>query len=256
MPTFRERPLTWLFWIATICATITGYVKNPEANWLNVILLAQLYVVSGWAALSTAHRLMRGASLVLAPLILALFTHATQRSPDESAYVLAFALILGGAVFIATRVFAYIVLTIGPPLHRDGRLWQISIVELFGWTIVAALGSWALSMAKLRELDEVMIPWETLAGIVPPSILMSVFLAPRPRHDRASLLLAATGFALFYAAANRLGSLRIIDHVMFAAVFGYVGLWVLVVRLDEQAVVTLGASEHQLGSSIGDTTEE
>jgi hypothetical protein len=218
-------------------------------------LLAQVYVASGWAAVGDAHRLSRATALILAPLALALITYASQRSPDEGAYVLAFGLILGGLVFIATRTIAYVVLAISPLKQRDGKRWQISIVEMFGWTIVVALGSWAVTMSKLPELEHIHILWETLASIIPAAMIMALFLAPRPRHDRVSLLLAGAGMIAFYASVNLLGRMDSDDHGLFGALFGYVALWVLVIRLDEAATVEM-SNEAQGEIRIVGPTEE
>lgn len=244
MPTWRLRPLTWLFWIATLCATLTGWVKNPDADWLTMLLLAQVYVVSGWAAVGKSHRLVKGAALVLAPLTLALVTYASQRSPDEGAYVLAFAVVLGGLVFIATRAIVHAVCAIRRR-HVASR-WRVSIVEMLGWTIVVALGSWAISLAKLPPLEHIHALWETLASTIPPSIMMGLFLAPPPRHDRASLLLTGAGLAAFYVVAQLLGRADGEDHGLFASLFGYVAFWILVVRLDENAAPVATPRAHSL----------
>jgi hypothetical protein len=257
MPTFCQRPLTWLFWIATVCILIAGCVKDSNSTWFNIILWAQLYVISGWAAVTQAHRLTRGSVLILAPLAPALVTYATQRTPDETAFVLSYDLMLVGLVFVATRALVYVVRAIGPSKRPDGRPWQISVVEMFGWTIVVAIGSWAVSMSKLPEIEQVGWIWETLASIIPASIMMALFLAPRPRHDRASLLISIAGVMAFYAAANVLGNLNNNDHWVFTGMFGYVALWIMVVRLDEHAAMMIETSNgNHSGSSIAGATED
>ncbi len=256
MPTFRQRPLTWLFWIATACATVTGYVRDSNSNWFNELLLSQLYVISGWAAVSEVHRLARASVLLLAPIGLALTTYPTQQAPDEGEYVLAFGLILTCLIFIATRVLSFAVRAIGQSTQTNGKHWQISLVEMFGWTIVTAIGSWAVSKSKLPPMERVGWVWETLASIIPASIMMALFLAPRPRHDRASLLISLAGLIAFYAAANLLGNLSGGEHWVFTVTFGYVALWILVVRLDEQAASTASSDDSRQGIKIADVSAD
>lgn len=238
MYAFRQRPLTWLFWIATACASLVGVVRYPESEWLGALLFAQLYVISGWAAISEVHRLGRGATLVIGPLALAAVVFRSQRAADEASHTLAFALVMAGLVFAATRVL--VLLLRMPQAQRreaDGKRWQISIVEMFGWTIVVAVSSWAVSLAKLPKLEHFHALWPTLFSSIPAAMLMAMFLAPRRHHDRVSLVLVLVGLLTFFAAAGRWDYLDRSDHMLFASLFAYTAFWVLVVRLDENAAL-------------------
>jgi hypothetical protein len=235
MHSFRQRPLTWLFWIETACLDVIGALRVNDGSWFNVLLMAQLYVISGWAAVGKAHRLARGGLFIAAPLAVAFAVRLGQRSPNESTAVLAFSLMLSGIVWASTACVAALDrLAIGTP-NAAGQRWQISIAELLGWTIVAAIASAAASSSKMPPLEHVHALGGVLLSAVPAGAIMALFLAPIPRHDRASTALITVVFASYFAGTFLWSDLDPSDHAWFAAVYGYIALWILVVRLDEQA---------------------
>src|SRR5688572_5423910 len=130
MPPFRQRPLTWLFWIATLCLTAVGAFADEEFSWLFALLSGQLHVLCGWAAIARANRLARGAVLVIAPLWITAAILRHQSTPDmtEARMVLGTMILVGGLQFIVTAFFA----TLLRHLPRQQRQvakerWQISM---------------------------------------------------------------------------------------------------------------------------------
>ena len=236
MYSFRQRPLTWLFWIATICLTAVGALKSNEATWFGLLLTGQLYVLSGWMGISQAHRLARGAVLVIAPLWLTAMVLRSQRTPngEEAKTVLGVAMALGGIVFLATAIIAAI-LRLGPAQRTTNRSrWQISVAEILGWTIVVAIASWSVSHAMLPSWATIHGPLSMTLSAILAGTLISLFLAPQPPHDRVSTAMATILVATYFAVMRWEGVLSSELGAM-AALLAFVGLWVLVVRLDEQA---------------------
>lgn len=236
MPTFRQRPLTWLFWIATACAIAVGAFKKPEAGWLAWLLTALLYVVSSWAAVSRAHRLARGAVLSVLPFAVALAVASHQRVATETPALLAYSLLIIGTTFVAARLTTLLVRRLpGQPADCDCPLWQVSIAEMLGWTLVLAIVSFAVSWSKLPPLDNLYGFWEPLSGGLPVGIVAGLFLGPRRRHDRVSFVTSIVVLGGYLAGLAPWGHLSLDDYREFVVMFACIPFWIVVVRLDEQA---------------------
>jgi hypothetical protein len=229
-----ERPLTWLFWIATVCADGLGTLKHPDADWFGLLMIAQVYVVCGWAAVSHGHRLARAGIALAATLVVSLLRYYSQRSAGEAQVFLAACLTLGALVVIFTGGLSFILRAL-PGQRRGGERnkFQLSTIELFGWTIVTAMGSWALTLAELPSLDAWGL-WSTLLSPVPAAIMVAGFLGPR-RFDRAMLVVCIAAVAFFLFAAYRWDNHQTNDLMNWAQVFAYVAFWIFVVRLDDAA---------------------
>jgi hypothetical protein len=236
MPSFRERPLTWLFWLATACADLLGLLKYPEADWFATLMYGQLYIACAWAAISLVHRLVRAAAAIVAPLLVSLAVYYSQRVPSEAPAVLAAGLILGALVVIFTGILTLFYRALpGQPRDAAGKKFQFSITELLGWTILTALASWAITLAELPPLEHIWGLWSSLFSPVPPAVIVAGFLAPKRHFDRLSLLLSIATVIVFLAAANRWDNHGAEDLRNWAQLFGYVAFWVFVVRLDQAA---------------------
>ena len=236
MAWFVRRPLTCLFWIAALCGGVVGLRDHPQSDWFVALLFGQLYIVAAWAAVGGAHRLARGGVLVAVPLVPAAIALWAGDSSDEPQQTLAFAMIVTGITFAATWSLATILGVIGARRHEGiGPRWQISVTEILGWTIVAAIASWAASMARIPKLEHVYGLWTTMLTPIPPAVMAAVFLGVRPRCDRVGLVAVIVVLAAFFVFASQWDEQRGDDLAMYAFMFALVGLWTLVMRLDENA---------------------
>jgi hypothetical protein len=241
---FRRRPLTWLFWIATACADAVGVVKHPDADWLATLMFGQLYVVCGWATVSRGRRLVRAGAALAAPLLVSLVVLYSQRSPGEAPAELAASLILGSLVVLCTGVLTIAWRALpGEPRGGEGSKFQISVLELLGWTVVTAVGSWLVTLAELPPLEYIWGLWSALFSPLPAAIMMAGFLGPRRGFDRTNVLLSSAAVAIFLFAAYRWDNHDADDLLNWTELFAYVALWIFVVRLDEAAGLAHSRSE-------------
>lgn len=226
---FRERPLTWLFWMATACISLAGFARAGHSAWFGMFLEGVLLVLSAWAAIGRAHRLARGAVLVCAPLPLAAVAHSYGRAADEAAWVLGVAMAYGLTAF-ATAGMAAWGLAIWSHQRPPAVRWRFSVIELMGWMIVVAIGSWAVSYARMPPWHTPLLSPLVLVDAVPPAAAMALFASWR-RRDPASLGAAAVLLAAY--AASSQGSAAMPDVRDLAVSYAYVAAWIVVVRLDE-----------------------
>lgn len=233
MTWFLRRPLTCLFWVAALCGGVAGLREQP--SWWVALLYAVLYIVSAWAAVGGAHRLARGGILVTAPLALAagvLFNSGRVDARDT----LALAMLMTGIVFALTlglSVFGRIVRRRDNPTGEPR--WQISLTEILGWTIVAAIASWSASMAHIPDWENVYGLATTMLTPVPAAAMVAAFLGVQPRCDRAGLVAVIAVLGAFFLFAVKWDQQSGDNLAMYAFMFTVVGLWTLVVRLDENA---------------------
>lgn len=238
MPAFRQRPLTWLFWIATASLNVVGLFRYPEAEWFSALLWAQLYLIAGWAAVGGGHRLARGAALATMPLAMAFVVHVSQRSVNEGPAVLAISLVFAGLMFIATLTFSAILRSLPKQQKAIRPPWQISLSEILGWTIVVALLSWGIHLSELPPLEHFFGVTETLLSVIPASLTIALFVAPARKHDRISLVVALLVQLAYFAIVDYLDNFDLADQLPFVLMLGYLVLWVVVLRLDEAAAIS------------------
>ena len=69
MYAFRQRPLTWLFVIATLCVDAVAATYQFPAAAVMAMFFGQAFVVGGWLALGGAHRLFRAAVFIVVLMV-------------------------------------------------------------------------------------------------------------------------------------------------------------------------------------------
>jgi hypothetical protein len=236
MGSFRSWPLTWLFFLAALSVAVAHGLRDDNSLVMIAILTGQVFVVAGWAAAGKSHRLARGGLLVVAPLASALSVASFEGSPSGIPEVLAGMMILCAVVFLTTYLCLF--------LHRaaiaqvessDASLWRFSIVEVLGWTAVVAIASFTASKAHLPPLEHIYGVWQIALSAVVAGVLVGLFLAPPPRHDRTSLALAIGIVGAYFLGVNWIEDFDSEDAISMGGTFSYVALWTLVVRLDEHA---------------------
>lgn len=161
MPSFRERPLTWLFLIATLCLDAVALSTDNESHFANGLALGQLFVVSGWLVLGRAHRVARAALFICVIGLLTAPDYIIPRLKSNFYVDLTWPVILALLIAMGVSTVANTALWLG--LARLGfrgkkefRLadWQFPLAELFGWTIIVAVGSVGMRLADFSYMDD------------------------------------------------------------------------------------------------------
>ncbi|MCC6493646.1 MAG: hypothetical protein IT424_11575 [Pirellulales bacterium] len=240
MPPFRQRPLTWLFLAALACAALAVRARHSQSAWLDVLWLGQLYIVAGWAALSGAHRLARAGVVIAWILGAALGAADLRQTTPDLRYILGSLTLLTGVSFGLTWLLKRLARSLSTPddLPPAGR-WQFPLAESFGWTIVVAVAAAVLPHAAFAHLWEVseLLPQLALSGAA--ALIMTLFLVPQPRRDRAGLVAAAIASAGLFALLPRITpAFNAASQQVAAGALAVVALWTLVQRLDEQAAAS------------------
>jgi hypothetical protein len=163
----RDHLLIWLFIAASVVVDLALMVgPNRSGDTLAVLkglVLGQVAELAIWAARGQAHRLARGATLVCATTGLALVTAAAIRLPmaEWLAQLSAMAL----AVLLTALV-------VDGLLNRrraaeqgvQQKNLQFPLIELFGWTIVVAVVSFAGRHMIFDFLRRSPYTWRTVAA--------------------------------------------------------------------------------------------
>jgi hypothetical protein len=240
MYAFRQRPLTWLFAIATLCvdAMIIFLSFQPRGALFNGatagLLMGQCWALGAWLVLGHAHRLVRGIIVVLSvAAINAVRATAAYRAwgdfklswTFELEWYAVSAAVSAGAAWIAVLFVGRNQLGVDSPL--DDRF-HFPLVELFGWTIVVAVASWifgAVVYEYLIEYSDALIVGITAAGIA-GILAITNYQTRRPWLGiGGAAILMACGFGLSaYAKQNINWSLGwvLIFGFSYSAVWGVV----------------------------------
>lgn len=235
MTWFLRQPLTCLFWIALLCGIAVG-LRDAFENWTGLLLFGAMYVVGAWAAVGRANRLARGAILAAAPLVPAAAFWRVDANPAVARNALGLDMLIAWSTFAVTLALSLLLNALSRRSRSDvAAKWQIAIVELLGWTIVAAIASWSASMAHLPARDEFYHFWSTMLTPIPAATIAASFLGAVPRRDRLGVVATAVATAAFFLLAHRLDEVNGEEAAIYAAMFGIVALWALVTRLDEAA---------------------
>jgi hypothetical protein len=167
MDPFRRRPLAALFLLATLCVDALVPALQPAIQQSGVeylllgALVGQAWTAGAWLVLGSAHRLSRGAVFVAAMAGLATLVVLGEPHPNPSRmeWGRAFGVVslLGAAAIVGAAIPAAMLRATAPRPAKDRPL-QFPIVELFGWTVVVAFGSWAVSAAQYGQLVRVVLP--------------------------------------------------------------------------------------------------
>ena len=241
----RNYPLTWLFIIATVCVDAAvllsaawGSVLTDDSGlrfyvW-NYALPAQFSCLAVWAIYGKTHRLAKAAWVTLAcGLLLALtwwtVEPAFRVETISFNFIQFFAVLLGVALLRACGVGA-------EPATDQPESLRFSLVEMFGWTMIVALWSFALRLAGVNFIiDAYWWVWIATAAIAPlvvtPVLFANVTLGSRPFG-----LLAVYLFALIaYAIGNRFmdGPLPFWALSMAITQITYISAWWAMLRTDE-----------------------
>lgn len=161
MPSFRERPLTWLFLIATLCLDAMALSTNNESHFANGLALGQLFVASGWLVLGRAHRLARAAVFICVIGLLTAPDYIIPRLKSNFYVDLTWPVILALLIAMGVSTVANAALWLGLARLTSRGLkefrrahWQFPLAELFGWTIIVAVASVGMRLADFSYMDD------------------------------------------------------------------------------------------------------
>lgn len=240
----RNYPLTWLFIIATVCVDAAVLLTSAAGSVLrddtgmrfyawNYVLPAQFSCLAVWAVYGTSQRLVKATWVTLAcGLLLALTWYTVE--PAFRVETISFNFIQFFAVLIGVGLLR--VAGVGKQLTKTDEPFQISLVEIFGWTMIVALWAFGLRFAGVNFLiDAYWWVWIVTAAVAPlavtPILFANVSLGSRP-----FALLAVYLFALIaYAIGKRFmeGPLPLWALSMAVTQITYISAWWAVVRTDE-----------------------
>jgi hypothetical protein len=239
MPSPYRRPLTWLFLLATASVDLAGWLGGwYENSFLSCLLMGQILVLGGWAALGRSHRLARGGGLVAG---IAAFSApdlwGAGRDQTTYEFVLTVVTTIVVTIVVCSLIWRAILrnqsglargLTLGFP-------WRFPVVELLGWMIVVAVAATLLRMTQfevvLREVwpGYSMIVDLLIVGLA--SLIMAAELYDSPRTSPSTKLAAlAVCLALL---ADLCGGLSTEYALPTTTAAAYVAAWLWVMQMDD-----------------------
>ncbi|MDZ4656382.1 MAG: hypothetical protein SH868_02260 [Bythopirellula sp.] len=258
---FRNYPLTTLFIVATICVDLAiiltvdaGSVLAAETGlrfyvW-NYAIPAQFSTLALWAVFGKTHRLTKAAWVTLASGMLLMLTWHTVE-PAFRGESISFNLIQLFTVSLGSALFR--LCGIGKQ-DRDApsELFQFSLVEIFGWTMIVALWAFAMRFAGVDFLiDKYLIVWIVAASLAPLLLVPVLF----GRVSTGWRLLGFLGvyivtFAAYGVSAKWMdGPLPLWAFSMAITQITYISAWWAVVRMDEvmqERRAVIASSEQKL----------
>ncbi len=241
MPSFRERPLTWLFWIAAACLDVAALATDHEADFPNALVLGQLFVASGWLIVGRVHRLARAGVLVTTIALLTMpdFIVPRLRGGHYGDLVWPHIAALYMAMSASTALWTWLWLTIARGTSSGARRtrpakWQFPLAEVFGWMIIVAVGSVGARRADFSLLDDP--KGLALAGALTAvaGAIMALGIGAYGRGTKVRAILAA-GFLILFVGSLVLGLSRE-ELAVAVGALAFVGVWVVVQRLDARAM--------------------
>lgn len=186
MPTFYQRPLTWLLvgvFVVLDLLILTGKFSR-HLDFFGYVILCQAYLTSEWMFRGRIHWLARLfstlASISFAALLISCWQSQSFNDQRWSRYLGAIAILflITSIAFGLTRgvVKAFREM----PHERNSSNWRISMMEIFGLTIIVAVGCYVLKMGEYASFLESTAAITWIAG----SILIGVILAIADRPTR------------------------------------------------------------------------
>jgi hypothetical protein len=244
MPSFRDRPLPWLFVIATAWLDAIALPIDNESAFSNSLVLGQLCIAGGWVVLGQTHRLVRAATFVAAIGLLSAPDYVLPRLRSRDyvdlvwPHVMAELILLGVAIIVVTFWWLSMARLMSRGLSRFRRAdWQFPVAEMFGWTIIVAIASIGMQRADFSLVTgprdvALAIATATVAGAI-----MALSLGDHNEGRRVSgtfAALLALGIIMLNVIVLAI-ALPVDQHIVIAGALAYTACWALVLRLDRRA---------------------
>lgn len=239
---FRDRPLTWLFIVATVCLNFvfTGYGSGDIVPRVigTGFFLGQSLSLGSWLAVGSRHRLERGAVFVVGHVLLTVFICFGFAGEDFGSW---------GRVIAALSLYGFAGFS-GAFFGKIGQYWislrfseepnerlRFPIIELFGWTVVVAIASAVMRQANFTHL---LSGTNMLVFFVGSALLtgLATAILMRPTRNLLPRGIALAAFVPFFIAAyTAIKDSELVTSLLLAVV--YTMLWTVVVRLDAPSPV-------------------
>lgn len=237
---FRDRPLTWLFVIATVCVDMFWMAKIAPNNSRLLLyaglggVLAQSVAIAVGSIYSHRTNLTCASIVVVGNAVLAFISFKCMGSDDRT-WLAFFTLHASLSVIVAivTRAIR--------AMKRDGslmRTWRVSVVEMFGWTILVAILSFGLRFSDFDGLN--------LTGsirMLAPSVAftLAALWGLRQRPLRTTWIRVASPLMVSFAIIALLemqarGTSTDEAKGLFCAYGAYLCGWIFVDRMDNRSV--------------------
>lgn len=245
---FHNRPLTWLFIIASACLDLAMLATNDSSPgpglgsfsffMFNFVVPGQLSVLAVWSVLGGGHRLMRAAVATVATCLL-LFAVRGDLSDDARNLVVADYLLHVLSVVAAATIFQrlHLVTALTPDVEEAPDRFRFPLIEYFGWSIVVAIWAFMWRYTDLRQLQYEKYWWSWFGcSIAPVVVLPLVFgkiqVGARILRLMVLYLLVLLGYALVRFTANLQGPFPAWATVMVSTQITYIAAWWAVMQLD------------------------
>jgi hypothetical protein len=240
MPSFRDRPLTWLFFFATACLDLVALATNHETKWADGLLLGQLFVVGVWLALGHSHRLARAGVAVAAVVLFVAPDYVIEIRKSVPVDSMVWPHVLGWilvAVAVSSAVSGALSmlgrLLFGPATEAPARRWQFPLAEIFGWMIVVAVTATLLQASRFDYFFQLArssreLAW-ALSGAFSTGIVMAISHGNFSRASWPKGVLESAWLVLLMLAALASPPEEWITAFVSCL---YAGVWTLTRKLD------------------------
>ena len=254
VPTFYQRPLTWLFWIAALSLDAVALSIDYEGRLASALVLGQLFVVSGWLAVGRSPLVIRAAWLVAAVALITAPDYVIPRWRSDMhrdvvwPHVLAMTMVGAAITAMATASWAGVLRGVSP-LKEEGTppLFRFSVASCLGWMLVVAVASSELRVADFSLLLDQ--PFGVLSGIGMAGVAASL-IAGALADYRATVItrglnvIAILLMALLIvfdlrppmASPEKMRAAREAMPILWGCL-AFVAAWILVMRLDRRRTI-------------------
>lgn len=235
---FRDRPLTWLLFIATLLLDSVFALHGTEGTVSRILgtglYLGQSLWLGCWLAVGARHRLERGAVFVIGQIAVALIICLGFAGESLQSW---------GRVIAALSLYGFTAF-VGALMGRAASLWlnrrdaasvsdrvRFPIIELLGWTVVVAIASAVMRQADFRHLVG---EWNILVLVVGTAVLGGIFVALFVTLDKVmnvrGVFAAAVLIVYFVVAYEATPDAELVTSLVLTV--AYAILWGFVMRLD------------------------
>ena len=247
---FRDRPLTWLFIIATVAIDLVLILIDDKSDLIQSFtvgyVLGQLAALSIWSIRGTQHRLARASIAIIATGLLS-FTIEIDGG-NEPIWMAFYTLYVALVMFfsLASNCSRYLLLKKSEDEELRTRL-RIPLIEFFGWTVVVAIVSFGARHMDFGFLrPDVLI---TIVSLLAVPACMAVFVHSDLREMSK---LRAVGFiCVGIAAAVAMSSEHVTGEYAVFVQGAYLTAWLAVVGMDNLRQEACLARESPVSAESG-----
>lgn len=234
MPTFRQRPLTWLFVIATIVVDVAAWAQGRyEAEWVQGLILGQLMALGGWLALGRTHPLLRvTAAIVAIVATIAPDLMAARFIPMVVSYALTQSIVIAAATAVFSLVWRLALERFEPQeIAGAPRRWRLSVLELLGWMTVVGVATTVLKRTDRSAVTEAGDLVEVAFVVALAALVMTLWLRDELLSVRKRLI-ASIALVVFLVVGFKVSPTPR-DSLVLIPPYGYLAAWIAVQRMDE-----------------------